>query len=214
MHEALVQRIEAREDVKEVAPQPRHRERRHPARTIDRELARNLAEGLSLDPLHDDRRRAVDAPVAEEPRHALDAVERPMLLVFTAKRLTASRRALLGGILILGCFDSFTARRPQHGLERERFAQGVPRERDASEPAAARALIVHEERAEPAQVRRPLMVCQRHRRLEFVQAHQAQGLRARLARQVRCAPPRHAAVWFSRLPHQGMLVPTHSTNLS
>ena len=176
MDEAFVQSIEAREHVEEVAPQPRHGKRGHAVRIVDSKLARRLSKGNAVDPFHDDRRCPIDTSTAIQPRDSLDAAKRPVLLVFPAERAAAKLLAPLCSVFRLDFFGSRITCAcivcdGQHSLQRQRLPHGVLGEHHASKAACARALIVDEQGAEPAPIRRLLVICKRNRCFEVVDMH-------------------------------------------
>ena len=176
--ETFIQSIEAGEHVEKVAPHPRHGKRRHAVRIVDCNLTCRLRKRYAVDPFHDDRRCPIDTSIAIQPRDSLDAAKCPMLLVFPAERAAAKLLAPLCSVFRLDFFGSrITCARivcdGQHSLQRQRLTHGVLGEHHAPKAACARALIVDEQGAEPAPIRRLLVICKRNRCFEMVDMHHA-----------------------------------------
>lgn len=152
----------AAHEVEQVAPDASGHERREPPGAVYRKQPGGAGQRHALDPLHDDRGRAVHLTPGVEAWETPEPGKRTVALVLLAEgrdKRGARRRVAVGR---------------EQRLEREDLALGVGDAHDAAQAALPARGVVGEQQGESAQVGGPLGLGERHGRLKSRRADEAQ----------------------------------------
>ena len=180
----------AAHEVEQVAPDAGGHERREPPGAVNRKQPGGAGQRHALDPLHDDRGRAVHLAPGVEARKSPEPGERAVALVLLAEgrdERGARRRVAVGR---------------EQRLEREDLALGVRDAHDAAQAALPARGVVGEQQGESAQVGGPLGLGERHGRLERRRTDEAQLRLGRGGERLRGLCPRRREPAFR--PHAAL----------